>query len=79
MRRNCLLKHVIEGNIEGKGRRGRRCKELLDDFEEKEKLRELWNVEALDRTVWRTGFGNGCGSVVRLRNDDDDNNSNNEY
>jgi hypothetical protein len=21
--------------------------------------------EALDRTVWRTGFGRGCGSVVR--------------
>jgi hypothetical protein len=24
--RNCLLKHVIEGKIEGTGRRGRRCK-----------------------------------------------------
>jgi len=21
--------------------------------------------EALDRTVWRTGFGSGCGPVVR--------------
>jgi hypothetical protein len=31
--RNCLLKHVIEGKIEGRieltGRRGRRCKQLL--------------------------------------------------
>ena len=34
--RNCLLKHVIEGKLEGgmqvTGRRGRRCKQLLDDF-----------------------------------------------
>ena len=22
-------------------------------------------VEAIDRTVWRTGFGTGCRSVVR--------------
>jgi len=33
LRRNCLLKQVIEGNIEGKigrrGRRGRRRKQLL--------------------------------------------------
>ena len=37
--RNCLLKHVIEGNIEGRVevtvRRGRRCKKLLDDLKEK--------------------------------------------
>jgi hypothetical protein len=36
--RNCLLKHVIEGKIEGRGRGGRRrrrCKQLLDDLEEK--------------------------------------------
>jgi len=34
LRRNCLLKHVIEGKIEGRievrGRRERRCKQLLD-------------------------------------------------
>jgi hypothetical protein len=65
LRRNCLLKHVIEGKIEGKGRRGRRCKELLHDFEENEKLRKLWIVGALDRAVWRTGFGSGCGPVIR--------------
>jgi hypothetical protein len=33
LRRNCLLKHLIEGNIEGRidrtGRRGRRRKQLL--------------------------------------------------
>jgi hypothetical protein len=38
LRRNCLLKHVIEGKLEGRiemtGRRGRR-EELLDDLKEK--------------------------------------------
>jgi len=38
--RNCLLKHVIEGRIERRievtGRRGRRRKQLMDDFKEKE-------------------------------------------
>jgi hypothetical protein len=37
--RNCLLKNVIEGKIEGRiemtGRRGRRRKQLLDDLKEK--------------------------------------------
>jgi hypothetical protein len=36
LRRNYFLKHVIEGKIEqrteGKGRRGRRREQLLDDF-----------------------------------------------
>jgi hypothetical protein len=35
LRRNCLLKHVIEGVIvDVTGRRGIRCKELLDDLKE---------------------------------------------
>jgi hypothetical protein len=38
LRRNCLLKHVIEGQLEGRiemtGRRGRRRKQLLDDLKE---------------------------------------------
>jgi hypothetical protein len=33
--KNCLLKHVIEGMIEEDGRQGRKCKQLLDDLEEK--------------------------------------------
>jgi hypothetical protein len=37
--RNCLLKHVIEGKIEGRkgvtGRRGRRSKQLVDDLKGK--------------------------------------------
>jgi hypothetical protein len=36
--RNCFLKHVIEGMIEGRmeveGRRGRRRKQILDDRKE---------------------------------------------
>jgi hypothetical protein len=50
LRWNCLLKHVIEGNIEGKSRRGRRRKQLTDDL--KEKI-GYWNLkeEALDRTL----------------------------
>jgi replicative superfamily II helicase len=53
LRRNCLLKHVIEGKLEGRiemtGRRGRRRKQLVDDLKEK---RRYWKLkeEALDRT-----------------------------
>jgi hypothetical protein len=40
LHRNCLLKHVIEGKLEGRiemnGRRGRRRKQLLDDLEKRE-------------------------------------------
>jgi hypothetical protein len=39
LRRNCLLKHVIEGKLEGRiemtGRRGTRRKHLLDDLKKK--------------------------------------------
>jgi hypothetical protein len=39
LRRNCLLKHDIEGKREGRievtGRRGKRLKQLLDDLKEK--------------------------------------------
>jgi hypothetical protein len=54
LRKNCLLKHVIEGKLEGRiemtGRRGRRSKQLLDDLKEK---RRYWKLkeEALDRTL----------------------------
>jgi hypothetical protein len=54
LRRNCLLKHVIEGKLEGRieisGRRERRCKQLLEDVNEK---RIYWKLkeEALDRTL----------------------------
>jgi hypothetical protein len=67
LRRNCLLKHIIEGKMEGMeviGRRGRRRKQLVDDVRERRgycKLKE----EVLDSTVWRIRFGRGCGPVVR--------------
>jgi hypothetical protein len=54
LRGNCLLKHVIEGKLEGRiemmGRRGRRRKQLLYDLKEK---RRYWKLkeEALDRTM----------------------------
>jgi hypothetical protein len=52
LRRNCLLKHAIEGKLEGRieimGKRGRRHKQLLDDLKEK---RRYWKLKegALDR------------------------------
>jgi hypothetical protein len=48
LRRNCLLKHVIEGKLEGRivmtGRRGRRRKQLLDYLKEK---RGYWKLKDL--------------------------------
>jgi len=35
LRRNCLLRHIIEGNIEVMGRRRRRRKQLPDDLNKK--------------------------------------------
>ena len=67
LRRNCFLKHVteekIEGRIEVTGRRGRRHKQLLDDLKERRVFSKL-KKEALDRCLWRTRFGRGCGTVV---------------
>jgi hypothetical protein len=63
MRRNCLLKHIIEGKIGGTRRRGRRAKQLLDDLKE---ARRNWKLEeAQDRTPWRPHFGKGYGPVAR--------------
>jgi hypothetical protein len=62
LRRDCLLRHVIEGNIEGRKevmvRQGRRHKQLLDDLKEKRgyfKLKE----ETLGHTLCRTYSGRG--------------------
>jgi hypothetical protein len=46
------------------GRQGRRRKQLLDDLKETRRYGNL-KEDALDRTVWRTGFGRGYGLVVR--------------
>jgi hypothetical protein len=68
LRRNCLLRQVIEGKIKGgidvTGRRGRRRRKLLDDLKERRGYSYL-TEEALDRTMWRARFGRGFGPVVR--------------
>jgi len=68
LRRNWLLKHIIEGKIEGRievtGRRGRRRKQVLDDLQ---KNRGYWKLkeDAFDWTLWGTDCGWGCGTLVR--------------
>jgi hypothetical protein len=68
LRRNCLLQWVIEGKIKGEieetGRREIRRRKLLDDLKERRGYSHL-KEEALDRTMWRVGFGRGFGPVVR--------------
>jgi len=65
---NCLVKHVIEGKIEGTievmRRRGIRCKQLLDDLKEG---RGYWKLkeDTLGCTLRRTRFGRGSGPVIR--------------
>jgi hypothetical protein len=67
LRRNCLLKDVIEGNIEGRtkvtGRQGRRCKQLPNDVKQ---TRCYWQLkgEALPCTLWRTRCRRCYGPVV---------------
>jgi hypothetical protein len=62
LRRNCLLKQVIEGKIKGeievRRRRGRRRKKLLDDLKDRRGYSHL-KEEALDR------FRGDFGPVVR--------------
>jgi hypothetical protein len=70
LRRNCFLKHVIEGKLaESTEMTGRRRKQqVMDSLKQK---RRYWKLkeEALDRTVWRTRFGRGYAPVVdRLQN-----------
>ena len=68
LRRNCLLKQVIEGKINGRievtGRRERRRRKLLDDLKERRGYSHL-KEEALDHTIWRAHFGGGFGPAVR--------------
>ena len=68
LRRNCLLKQVIEGKIkremEVTRRRGRRRKKLLDDLKDRRGYSHL-KEEALDLSMWRNRFRGGFGPVVR--------------
>jgi hypothetical protein len=56
-RRNCPMKHAIEGNTDGRinvtRRQGSRHKQLLDEKKKKRGYGEF-KEDALDRTVWRT-------------------------
>jgi hypothetical protein len=68
LRRNCLLRQVIEGKIKGgievTGRQRRIRRKLLDDLKERRGYSHL-KKEALDRTMWRTRFARGFGPAVR--------------
>jgi hypothetical protein len=69
LRRNCLLRQVIEGKIKEwikvTWRRGRRRRKLLYDLRERRWYSHL-KEETLDRNVWRARFGRDFGPVVRL-------------
>ena len=68
LRRNCLLKQVIEGKIKGEmeviRRRGRKRMKVLDDLKDRRGYSHL-KEEALDRTMWRNHFRGGFEPVVR--------------
>jgi hypothetical protein len=62
---NGLLRERYKGGgIQVTGRQGRRHRKLLDDFKERRGYSHL-TEEALDRIMWRVGFGRGFGPVVR--------------
>jgi hypothetical protein len=67
LRRNCLLRRVIEGKIQGKTevtvRQGKRRRKLLDGFTDRRGY-SLLKEEILDRTIWKARFGRGFGPVV---------------
>jgi hypothetical protein len=68
LRRNRLLKQVIEGKIKGgieaTRRWGRRRRNLLDELKKRRGYSHL-KKEALDWTMWRARFGRGFGPAVR--------------
>ena len=45
--------------------RGRRCKQLLDELNDEIRYWKLQEA-ALDRAVWRNGFGRDCGLAYRI-------------
>jgi hypothetical protein len=58
-----------KGGIEVTGRRGRKCRKLLDDLKERRGY-SLLKEEALDCTMWRARFGRGFAPVIgRLLNE----------
>jgi hypothetical protein len=67
LRRNCLLREVIEGKIKGRievtRRRGRWRKKLLDDLGDRRGYSNL-KEEALDCIKWTNRCGRLCGPVI---------------
>jgi hypothetical protein len=59
-----LYQGKIKGAIEVTGRRGRRCRKLLDDIKERRGYSHL-KLEVLDRNIWRASFERGFGPAVR--------------
>jgi len=68
LRRNCVLKQVIEGKMKGEMkatiRRGRRHMKLLDDHKDRRGYCHLMG-EGPDHTMWSNRFRGGFGQVVR--------------
>ena len=68
LRRNCVLKHIFGGRIEGTidvtGRQGRKGKQLLDDLKATRGYSKL-KEKAVDRIMWGTRCGRGYGPLVR--------------
>jgi len=64
LRRNCLLKQVIEGKIKAEMEVARRREKLLDDLKDRRGYSHL-KEEAQDRTMWRHRFEGGFGPVAR--------------
>jgi hypothetical protein len=58
-----------EGRIKATRRRGKRRKQILDDFKERRGFWK-WKGETLDRNLWWTRFGRGYGFVARESVDD---------
>jgi hypothetical protein len=52
-----LLKAKVEGRIDVMGRRERRCKQLLDDFKEKEDIENRRRKHKI--ALWGERFGRG--------------------
>ena len=67
LRRNCLVKQIIEekikGQIEETRRQGRRRKKLQDDLKDRRGYCQL-KEKTPDRTMWRNRFGRNFGPVV---------------
>ena len=64
LRRNSLLKDVIEGMTQRRRRRGKRRKQLLDGIEEYNRYWNL-NAEPPGRPLWRARLGRSNGPVER--------------